>query len=49
MVNASVIQMKMGENREANIDKAEAMVRKAASDGGQIVLSGKKRFFHHQE
>ena len=38
MVNASVIQMKMGENREANIDKAEAMVRKAASDGGEIVL-----------
>jgi N-carbamoylputrescine amidase len=38
MVNVSVIQMKMGENREANIDKAEAMVRKAALDGGQIVL-----------
>ncbi len=38
MVKVSVIQMKMSKDKVANVDKAEAMVRKAALEGGQIIL-----------
>ena len=38
MVSVSAIQMKMGEDRSSNLDKAEAMVREAAEEGAQIIL-----------
>ena len=38
MVTVAAIQMQMSEVREANLDKAEAMVREAAAKGAQIVL-----------
>ncbi len=38
MVSVSAIQMKMGEDKAANLDKAEAMVREAAAQGAQIIL-----------
>jgi len=38
MVSVSAIQMKMGEDKAANLDKAEAMVREAALQGAQIIL-----------
>ncbi len=38
MVTVAAIQMQMSEVREANLDKAEAMVREAAAKGAQIIL-----------
>lgn len=38
MIKVAAIQMQMSEDREANLDKAEVLVRSAASDGAQIVL-----------
>jgi N-carbamoylputrescine amidase len=38
MVTVAAIQMQMSELREANLDKAEAMVRDAAGQGAQIIL-----------
>ena len=38
MVSVSAIQMKMGKDKAANLDKAEAMVREAAAQGAQIIL-----------
>ena len=38
MVKIAAIQMKMGENKTANREKAKALVREAASRGAQIVL-----------
>lgn len=38
MVKVSAIQMSMSEDKEANIAKAERLVREAASNGAQIVL-----------
>ena len=38
MVKVAAVQMKMGENQEANREKAEALVREAAAGGAQIVL-----------
>mgnify|MGYP005870853269 CR=1 FL=1 len=38
MVKVSAIQMSMGEAKEANIAKAERLVRQAASNGAQIIL-----------
>jgi N-carbamoylputrescine amidase len=38
MVKVSAIQMSMGEDKEANIAKAERLVRQAASNGAQIIL-----------
>lgn len=38
MVKVSTIQMSMSEDKEANIAKAERLVREAASNGAQIVL-----------
>ncbi len=38
MVSVSAIQMQMGEDKAVNLDKAEAMVREAASQGAQIIL-----------
>ncbi len=37
-ITLSVIQMACGEDHQANIDKAMALVRDAASRGGQVVL-----------
>lgn len=38
MVNVAAIQMQMSGDRERNLDKAEELVRSAASQGAQIVL-----------
>lgn len=38
MVKVAAIQMQMGENRSANIEKAEQKVREAAANGAQIIL-----------
>ncbi|MDY0120879.1 MAG: N-carbamoylputrescine amidase [Sulfurimonas sp.] len=38
MVKVAAIQMSMGEDKEANIAKAERLVRQAASNGAQIIL-----------
>ncbi|WP_345972443.1 N-carbamoylputrescine amidase [Sulfurimonas diazotrophicus] len=38
MVKVAAIQMRMGEDKEANKDRAEALVREAAAGGAQIVL-----------
>ncbi|RLA70703.1 MAG: N-carbamoylputrescine amidase [Epsilonproteobacteria bacterium] len=38
MVSVSAIQMKMGEDRALNLEKAEALVREAAKKGAQIIL-----------
>jgi N-carbamoylputrescine amidase len=38
MIKVAAIQMRMGEVRSANLDKAEAMVRKAAAEGAMIIL-----------
>ncbi|MCD6259917.1 MAG: N-carbamoylputrescine amidase [Helicobacteraceae bacterium] len=38
MVKVSAIQMSMGEDKEANIAKAERLVRQAAGNGAQIIL-----------
>lgn len=38
MVKIAAIQMQMGADKEANAQKAEAMVRQAAQNGAQIVL-----------
>lgn len=38
MVEVAAIQMKMSADRSANLDKAEALVRSAASKGAQIIL-----------
>ncbi|MCK9454289.1 MAG: N-carbamoylputrescine amidase [Sulfurimonas sp.] len=38
MVKVSAIQMQMGEDKAANIDKAERLAREAASKGAQIIL-----------
>lgn len=38
MVKVAAVQMAMGTDREANADKAEALVREAAANGAQIIL-----------
>jgi len=38
MVKVAAIQMAMGEDRQANAKRAEALVREAASKGAQIIL-----------
>ncbi|MHC3994908.1 N-carbamoylputrescine amidase [Thiomicrolovo sp. ZZH C-3] len=38
MVRVAAVQMRMGEDKEANKDRAEALVREAAAAGAQIVL-----------
>ena len=38
MVTVAAVQMQMSEDKEANIAKAEAMVREAAAQGAQIIL-----------
>jgi len=38
MVKVAAVQMAMGEDKEANIDRAERLVREAASNGAQIIL-----------
>jgi N-carbamoylputrescine amidase len=38
MIKVAAIQMAMGEDREANAKKAEALVREAAYNGAQIIL-----------
>jgi N-carbamoylputrescine amidase len=38
MVKIAAVQMQMGEDREANANKAETLVREAAAGGAQIVL-----------
>ncbi len=38
MVKAAAVQMTMGDNREANVDRAESLVREAAANGAQIIL-----------
>ncbi len=38
MVKVSAIQMSMGEEKSANISKAEQLLREAASNGAQIIL-----------
>jgi len=38
MVKVSAIQMSMGEDKVSNLDKAERLVRDAASNGAQIIL-----------
>ena len=38
MVKVAAVQMQMGENKRANADRAEALVREAAANGAQIVL-----------
>ncbi len=38
MVKAAAVQMAMGDNKEANVERAERLVREAASNGAQIIL-----------
>ena len=38
MVKVSAIQMSMSEDKEANVDKAEALVREAVKNSAQIIL-----------
>ncbi|MGB5965410.1 MAG: nitrilase-related carbon-nitrogen hydrolase, partial [Sulfurimonadaceae bacterium] len=38
MVKVAAVQMAMSDNREANIAKAEALVREAAANGAKIIL-----------
>ncbi len=38
MVQVAAIQMRMSDERSANLDRAEASVRSAAADGAQIIL-----------
>lgn len=38
MVKIAAVQMAMGDNKEANIEKAEASVREAAVNGAKIIL-----------
>jgi len=38
MVKVAAVQMQMGEDKRANADRAEALVRKAHANGAQIVL-----------
>lgn len=38
MVKVSAIQMQMSENRDANVKKAESLVRKSHANGAQIIL-----------
>lgn len=38
MVKVSAVQMSMSQDREANVDKAESLLRSAHKDGAQIVL-----------
>ena len=38
MVKVAAVQMQMGEDKGANRERAEALVRKAAAEGAQIVL-----------
>ncbi|MEN8147669.1 MAG: N-carbamoylputrescine amidase [Campylobacterota bacterium] len=38
MIKTAAVQMAMGKDKEANVDKAEALVREAASHGAQIIL-----------
>ena len=38
MVTVAAVQMQMSEDKEANVAKAEAMVREAAQKGAQIIL-----------
>lgn len=38
LVKAAAVQMQCGKSREKNIEKAEAMVRKAAEQGAKIIL-----------
>lgn len=38
MTKVAAVQMQMAQERGANLDKAEAMVRKAAAEGAQIIL-----------
>jgi N-carbamoylputrescine amidase len=38
MVKVAAIQMRMSEDKTANVDKAEVMVRKAAENGAQVIL-----------
>ncbi len=38
MVKVAAVQMAMGDNKEANVERAERLVREAASNGAQIIL-----------
>lgn len=38
MVKVAAVQMAMGDDKEANVDRAERLVREAASNGAQIIL-----------
>ncbi len=38
MVKVAAVQMRMGEEKEANRNRAEALVREAAAEGAQIIL-----------
>lgn len=38
MIKVAAIQMQMCEDKKANIDKAESMVRQAAQNGAQVIL-----------
>ncbi|MEE8589554.1 MAG: nitrilase-related carbon-nitrogen hydrolase, partial [Sulfurimonadaceae bacterium] len=38
MVKVAAVQMAMSENKQANIDKAEALVSEAAAKGAKIIL-----------